>query len=403
MLIDFMRKCKLLAVLTLVACGGGGGSPGTAATPLPAPVPTPTLTLALRQVVNGLDNPTFLTAPAGDKRQFIVERAGRIRILQDGLVLALPFLDIRARVSTAGERGLLSMAFHPQYAANGQYFIYYVDTAGDIVVERHSVSANPNLSDPTSALEIIRIAHPTYTNHVGGLVAFGPDGYLYLGTGDGGGAGDPSGNAQNPAGLLGKLLRLDVAGATAGAPYAIPASNPLRGQAGKRGEIWALGLRNPWRFAFDANQLYIADVGQDRREEVDIAAQSQGGLNYGWNILEGSRCYNAATCDGSGLTAPAYEYDHGLANAGGCSIIGGYVYRGAAIPELAGRYLFSDYCAGYLKSFSAPAASVLDVTDWAVASVGAVISFGRDADGELYLISGTGAVYKIVRGGAAAG
>ena len=402
MLVDFMRRWKLLAVLALAACGGGGGSPGTAVTPLPAPTPTPTLTLALRQVVSGLDNPTFLTAPAGDKRQFIVERAGRIRILQDGLVLALPFLDISARVSTAGERGLLSMAFHPQYAANGQYFIYYVDTAGDIVVERHNVSANPNLSDPTSALEIIRIAHPTYTNHVGGLVAFGADGYLYLGTGDGGGAGDPLGNAQNPASLLGKLLRLDVAGAIAGAPYAIPASNPLRGQAGKRGEIWALGLRNPWRFAFDASQLYIADVGQDRREEVDIAPQSQGGINYGWNILEGTRCYNAATCSSVGLTAPAYEYDHGVSNAGGCSIIGGYVYRGAAIPELAGRYFFSDYCAGFLKSFSAPAASVLDVTDWAVANVGAVISFGRDADGELYVISGTGAIYKIVRGGAAA-
>lgn len=403
MLVDFTRRLMLLTVLALAACGGGGGSPGTASTPLPAPTPAPTLTLALRQVVAGLDNPTFLTAPAGDKRQFIVERAGRIRILQDGLVLALPFLDISARVSTAGEGGLLSMAFHPQYAANGQYFIYYVDTAGDIVVERRNVSANPNLSDPTSALEIIRIAHPVFTNHVGGLVAFGADGYLYLGTGDGGGAGDPSGNAQNPASLLGKLLRLDVAGATAGAPYAIPASNPLRGQAGKRGEIWALGLRNPWRFTFDANQLYIADVGQDRREEVDIAPQSQGGLNYGWNILEGTRCYSAATCDSSGLTAPAYEYDHGLANAGGCSIIGGYVYRGVAIPELAGHYFFSDFCAGFLKSFPAPAASVLDVSTWSVANVGAVVSFGRDADGELYVISGAGAIYKIVRGSAAAG
>jgi glucose/arabinose dehydrogenase len=404
MLVDVARKLMLLIVLALAACGGGGGSSGTATTPLPAPTPNPApLTLSLRQVVSGLDNPTFLTAPAGNRRQFIVERAGRIRILQDGLVLALPFLDISAHVSTAGEGGLLSMAFDPQYAANGQYFIYYVDTAGDIVVERRSVSANPNLSDPTSALEIIRIAHPTYTNHVGGLVAFGPDGFLYLGTGDGGGAGDPAGNAQNPASLLGKLLRLDVAGATAGTPYAIPASNPFRGQAGKRGEIWALGLRNPWRFAFDANQLYIADVGQDRREEVDIAPQSQGGLNYGWNILEGTLCYNAASCDRGGLTAPAYEYDHGVANANGCAIIGGYVYRGAAIPELAGRYFFSDYCAGFLKSFSAPAASALDVTVWPVANVGTVISFGRDADGELYVISGAGAIYKIVRGGAAAG
>jgi glucose/arabinose dehydrogenase len=405
MLVDHTRKLLLSIVLALTAaCGGGGGSAGSTATPLPAPTPTPTpVTLALRQVASGLDNPVFLTAPAGDQRQFIVERAGRIRIMQQGLMLALPFLDISARVSTAGEGGLLSMAFHPQFATNGQYFIYYTDTVGDIVVERRRVSANPNLSDPTSALEIIRIAHPGFTNHYGGLVAFGPDGDLYLGTGDGGGAGDPPRNAQNLDRLLGKLLRLDVGAATAGAPYAIPAANPFAGQAGKRGEIWAYGLRNPWRFTFDGNRLVIADVGQDRREEVDINAVSQGGLNYGWNILEGTRCYNAASCDTTGLTAPAYEYDHGEANANGCSITGGYVYRGVAIPELAGQYFFSDYCAGFLKSFAASGASVLDVKDWNVAKVGAVVSFGRDADGELYLINGSGAIYKIVRGGAAAG
>jgi glucose/arabinose dehydrogenase len=405
MLVDHTRKLLLSIVLALTAaCGGGGGSAGSTATPLPAPTPTPTpVTLALRQVASGLDNPVFLTAPAGDQRQFIVERAGRIRIMQQGLLLALPFLDISARVSTAGEGGLLSMAFHPQFATNGQYFIYYSDTVGDIVVERRKVSGNPNMSDPTSALEIIRIAHPGFTNHYGGLVAFGPDGYLYLGTGDGGGAGDPPRNAQNLDRLLGKLLRLDVGAATAGAPYAIPAANPFAGQAGKRGEIWAYGLRNPWRFTFDGSRLVIADVGQDRREEVDVNAVSQGGLNYGWNILEGTRCYNAASCDSTGLTAPAYEYDHGEANANGCSITGGYVYRGVAIPELAGQYFFSDYCAGFLKSFAASGASVLDVKDWSVAKVGAVVSFGRDADGELYLINGSGAIYKIVRGGANAG
>lgn len=405
MLVDLMRNLLLFILLALTAgCGGGGGNPGPAQTPFPAPTPMPApLTLALRQVVSGLDNPVFLTAPAGDRRQFVVERAGRIRIVQDGLALALPFLDISGRVSTAGEGGLLSLAFHPQYAGNGQYFIYYTDTAGDLVVERRNVSANPNLSDPTLNLEIIRIAHPGFRNHVGGLVAFGPDGLLYLGTGDGGSEGDPPRNAQNPASLLGKLLRLDVGAAIAGAPYAIPPSNPFAGQAGKRGEIWALGLRNPWRFAFDAGQLYIADVGQDRREEVDINALSQGGLNYGWNIFEGTRCYNAAACDSTGLTTPAYEYDHGDANINGCAIIGGYVYRGVAIPELAGRYFFADFCGGYLKTLAAPGASVLDVIDWSVAKVGSVVSFGRDADGELYLISGAGAIYKIVRGGAGAG
>jgi glucose/arabinose dehydrogenase len=387
----------------LLSCGGGGGSAGlsgSAAPPLPAPTPAPApLTLALRQVANGLDNPVFLTAPPGDARLFIVERAGRIRILQDGLVRSLPFLDISGRVSTAGEGGLLSMAFHPQFAANGQYFIYFTDTAGDIVVERRKVSGNPSLSDPASALEIIRIAHPNFSNHYGGLVAFGPDGYLYLGTGDGGSAGDPPRNAQNLASLLGKLLRLDVGGATAGAPYAVPPTNPFAGMPGRRGEIWAYGLRNPWRYAFDGEQLYIADVGQDRREEVDIASASQGGLNYGWNILEGTLCYNAATCASAGLTPPAFEYDHGVADANGCSITGGYVYRGRALPELAGRY----FCAGFLKSFLAAGAGVTEQVDWRIPNVGRVVSFGRDADGELYLVTDSGAIHKIIRGAVAAG
>jgi glucose/arabinose dehydrogenase len=394
-----MRKMLRLSVLALVlvaGCGGGGGPAGTADTPLPSPTPPAALALTLRQVASGLDGPVFLTAPGGDRRQFIVERAGRIRILQNGALLAVPFLDIGARVSTGGEGGLLSMAFHPQYAVNGQYFIYYTDTAGDIVVERRSVSPNPNLSDPTAALEIIRIAHPGFSNHYGGLVAFGPDGYLYLGTGDGGGAGDPPGNAQNLGSLLGKLLRLDINGATAGAPYAIPAGNPFAGQAGRRAEIWAYGLRNPWRFAFDAANLYIADVGQDRREEVDISPAAQGGLNYGWNIREGTLCYNAASCASAGLAGPAFEYDH----AGGCAITGGYVYRGVAIAELAGRYFYSDYCGGFLKSFVG--AAVLEQTDWAIGKVGGIVSFGRDADGELYLL-GAGGVYKIIRAGAQAG
>lgn len=358
---------------------------------------TAPLSLALRAVATGLDNPVFLAAPPGDARQFIVERAGRIRILQDGILQSPPFLDIRARVASAGEGGLLSLAFDPHYASNGYFYVYYTDPQQNIVLERYSTGVNPNLADPASALAIIRIAHPQYLNHFGGLAAFGPDGYLYLGTGDGGGAGDPQGNAQNLASLLGKMLRLDVSGARIGQPYTIPPSNPFLGQPGRRAEIWAYGLRNPWRFAFDAAQLYIADVGQGQREEVDIVGASQGGLNYGWNTLEGSLCFGAASCERSGLTAPAFEYDHGPARANGCAITGGYVYRGSALPELAGRYFYSDYCGGFLKSFHASGAGILEQRDWGVRNIGSVVSFGQDGQGELYLIVAAGRIYKIAR------
>jgi glucose/arabinose dehydrogenase len=216
-----------------------------------------------------------------------------------------------------------------------------------------------------------------------------------MGTGDGGGEGDPQRNAQNLNSLLGKLLRLDVNGATAGAPYAIPPDNPFAGQLGRRGEIWTFGLRNPWRYTFDGPQLYIADVGAQRREEVDISAAATSGLNFGWNTMEGTLCFNAATCSSAGLVLPALEYDRG---GGACAIVGGYVYRGAALPELAGRYFYSDFCAGFLKSFAASDMGVGEQTDWAVANVGAIVSFGRDADGELYLIGANGTIYKIVRG-----
>jgi glucose/arabinose dehydrogenase len=385
---------RWLLLAALAACGGGGGSPG-----ITNPLPSPTLlTLGLRQVASGLDGPVLLTAPAGDRRQFIVERSGRIRILQDGVLLAQPFLDIGARVTTAGEGGLLSMAFDPQYAANGYFFIYYTDAAtNDIVIERWRVSADPGLADPASVLEIIRIPHPGFSNHFGGLVSFGPDGYLYLGPGDGGGAGDPADNAQDLGSLLGKLLRLDVAAASPDQPYAIPPTNPFAGQAGRRPEIWAYGLRNPWRYTFDAARLLIADVGEVRREEVDIAGIGQGGLNYGWNLMEGSLCFSAASCTSAGLVLPAFEYDHGENNVNGCAIIGGYVYRGQAIPELAGRYFYSDFCGGYLKSFLPGLGRVTELVDWQVARPDAILSFGRDADGELYLLAAGGNIYRIVR------
>ncbi|MGK5031115.1 PQQ-dependent sugar dehydrogenase [Janthinobacterium sp. MDT1-19] len=358
---------------------------------------TAPLALALQEVASGLSAPIFLTAPPGDSRLFILERPGRIRVVQNGNLLATPFLDISTLTTTSGERGLLSLAFHPQYASNGYFFLYYTNLAGDIVIERRQVSAgNANVADPLSALAILTIPHPTFSNHYGGLLSFGPDGYLYAGTGDGGSAGDPSGNAQNTNVLLGKLLRLDVNASTVAQPYAIPPGNPFA-TAGGRAEIWAYGLRNPWRYAFDvpAQLLYLADVGQANWEEVDVRPVGQAGNNYGWNIMEGARCYSSSgSCNQAGLVLPAVEYGHDT--AGGCSITGGYVYRGTALPELAGQYLYSDYCSGWLKSFSYSNGTASTVTDWGITNVGNILSFGQDAQNELYMLSGTGKVYRIV-------
>ena len=355
------------------------------------------LAMRLQEVASGLDAPIFLTAPPDDSRLFILERPGRIRVVQDGNLLATPFLDISALTTTSGERGLLSLAFHPQYASNGYFFLYYTNRDGDIAIERRQVSAgNANVADPLSALAILTIPHPTFSNHYGGLLSFGPDGYLYAGTGDGGSGGDPPGNAQNKNVLLGKLLRLDVNASTVAQPYAIPPGNPFA-TAGGRPEIWAYGLRNPWRYAFDvpAQLLYIADVGQANWEEVDVRPVGQAGNNYGWNIMEGLHCYNNASCNQTGLVLPAIEYGHDT--AGGCSITGGYVYRGTALPELAGQYLYSDYCSGWLKSFSYSNGTASAVTDWGITNVGNILSFGQDARNELYMLSGTGKVYRIVR------
>ena len=353
------------------------------------------LTIALQEVAT-VSNAVFLTAPAGDARQFIVERQGRVRILQNGALLPTPFLDISGRVAANGEGGLLSLAFHPQYATNGYFFVYYTDAGNNIIVERRKVSGNANVADSGSALEIIRIAHPNQTNHYGGLVSFGPDGMLYLATGDGGGSGDPQRNAQNLNSLLGKMLRLDVANSSTGQTYAIPTGNPYAGQAGRRGEIWASGLRNPWRYAFDSDTLYIADVGQERREEVNRAPVGTGGINYGWNTMEGTACF-VQGCSQTGLTLPFFEYDHGSNDANGCSITGGYVYRGKAIPELAGRYFYSDYCKGFLKSFYASANAATEQVQWTIPDIKQVVSFGRDAEGELYLIADTGKIYRLTK------
>lgn len=379
------------AVLGLAACnrGGGGGSD-------PPPAGEPRLpTLALRQVAAGLSNPLFLTAPAGDPRLFIVEQPGRIRVVKQGTLLAAPFLDLTGKIAAGGEQGLLSLAFDPHYADNGYFYVYFNDTQGDIAVERYSVMpGNADLADPASVLRILSIAHPTFSNHNGGLLAFGPDGYLYAGIGDGGSGGDPSGNAQNLARLLGKLLRIDVSKSSAARPYAIPPGNPFAGQAGRMAEIWAYGLRNPWRYAIDGDTLYIADVGQSQREEINAAPLAQGGLNYGWNIMEGNTCYKDAGCSPAGLTAPILDYDHSQ----GCSVTGGYVYRGNAIPELRGHYFYSDFCGGWLRSLRYQNGQTSDQRSWPVGNVGPVLSFGVDAQQELYLLSSEGGkVYRLER------
>ncbi|MCC6070358.1 PQQ-dependent sugar dehydrogenase [Massilia sp. GCM10020059] len=350
-----------------------------------------TFRLGIQQVAT-LPGAVFLASPPGDPRQFIVEREGLVHIMENGVLLSTPFLDIHERVLSHGEGGLLSMAFHPDYATNGYFYLYLSDKLHGIVVARYRVSANRNRADADSELVIIRI-QKIGTTHNGGLAGFGPDGYLYMATGDDGGTGDPYRNGQNLDSLLGKVLRIDVAHSTQGERYRVPPSNPFVGQEGKRPEIWAYGLRNPWRFSFDTNLLYLADVGQAVREEVDISSVTQGGLNYGWNIMEGSICYDRPTCDRTGLTLPAFEYDHGH----GCSITGGYVYRGKAIPELAGHYLYSDFCRGFLRSFVYTGSGIAAPTDWLISGAGNILSFGRDADGELYLIASKGAIYKIIR------
>jgi len=358
------------------------------------------LALALQPVVSGLSSPVYLTAPSGDDRLFIVERSGQIRIVQNGALLPTPFLDIASRVLTDGERGLLSMAFDPQYAANGNFFVYFANVAGDIEVDRFTVSsADPNQADPLSGTTIITIPHPSFNNHYGGLLSFGPDGMLYFGTGDGGSEGDPFGNAQNLNLLLGKLLRIDVSASSIAAPYVIPPDNPFAFQAGRRSEIWAYGFRNPWRYAFDAvaSLLYIADVGQDRIEEVDVAGTAQAGLNYGWNIMEGSLCYPGDPCDKQGLTLPVLEYAHGTNDSNGCAVIGGYVYRGSAIPELQGRYFYSDLCSGWLKSFVYRNGTATEQAQWSVSSLSSINSFGQDSNNELYVLTGNGDVSRIIR------
>jgi glucose/arabinose dehydrogenase len=365
----------------------------------PAPaipdIPIPNISLVL--TAGGFAQPLGIAhAGDGSGRLFIVEQGGSVKIIRNGTVLATPFLDISPLLkSSAGEQGLLGIAFPPGYGP-GKNHLYtnYTGTQGigDTVISRFTTTVDPDIVDTGSEEVLLTVVQP-FANHNGGQLAFGPDGYLYIGLGDGGSGGDPLNNARNPLSLLGKLLRIDVESPSSG--YGIPPTNPFAGNAAYRSEIWALGLRNPWSFSFDrgTGDLFIADVGQSLYEEVNVqSAASAGGENYGWNIMEGLHCYNAVTCDQTGLTLPVAEYDH---SQGECSITGGFVYRGAEYPALQGVYLFGDYCSGRIWGMKRSGTAVQ--TKLVLESGLLISAFGEDEAGNLYVADhGGGNIYRIV-------
>jgi glucose/arabinose dehydrogenase len=400
----------LLILALVLACGGGSDAviPPTVPppappppTPPPPPPPPPTTGApALRLVASGLSTPILVTAPPGDSRLFIVEKNGRIRIVANGVLRSEPFLDLRGRVSTGSEQGLLGLAFHPDFATTRLFHVNFTDLQGTTRVVAFRASGNdPDQADLTSEREVLAVAQP-FGNHNGGHLLYGPNGMLYIGMGDGGSGGDPQGNGQNSGTLLGSLLRFEVN--PGDGSLTVPIDNPFIGQVGARPELWSIGLRNPWRFAFDpANgDLYIGDVGQNAREEVNVATAASGGgrgLNFGWKIMEGSGCFAPASgCNTSGLTLPVLEYSH----AEGCSITGGVVYRGNAVAVLAGHYLYADFCAGWVRSFLLVGGAVQNATTWPALAPpgGGVTSFGVDAAGEAYLMTSGGSVYQVVLG-----
>jgi glucose/arabinose dehydrogenase len=344
--------------------------------------------MRLELVAQGLSSPLYVTAPPGDPRIFIVEQIGRIRIVKNGKLLPTPFLNLSDRLRAAGEQGLLSMAFHPNYKSNGYFYVNYTDKKGDTHVERYSVSKDPDVALHDGEKLILKVDQP-FANHNGGHIQFGPDGMLYIAMGDGGSGGDPYGNGQNRSALLGKLLRIDI---DHGDPYSIPKDNPFVNDSNYRGEIWAWGLRNPWRFAFDppAKLLYIADVGQEHWEEVDVKPIDRGGLNYGWNTMEGNHCYARPSCRPILFATPALEYGH----PEGCSITGGYVYRGKALPSLVGNYFYGDYCLGWIRSFKYENGHVTAPRQWKLGVESNIMSFGEDASHELYICYSDGKVYR---------
>ncbi|HUJ16269.1 MAG TPA: PQQ-dependent sugar dehydrogenase [Thermoanaerobaculia bacterium] len=344
--------------------------------------------VVLQPIATGLSSPVGLVN-AGDSRMFIVEQTGRIVIYDGTHVLATPFLDVTSLISCCDERGLLGLAFDPHYASNGRLFIDYTDRNGSVTIARYNVSSDSNVADSSSANVLLSIDHTAFSNHNGGQLQFGPDGDLYIGVGDGGGGGDPLRTAPDPTKLLGKILRIDVSGSS----YAIPPDNPFGN------EVWAYGLRNPWRFSFDrsSGDLIIGDVGQDKWEEVDFQpAGTPGGRNYGWHCYEATHPYNPGDplCQGATFTMPVLEYSH---DGGACAIIGGYRYHGAKNPRLHDLYFYGDYCTGAIfaaRQMSDGTWSSQQVTS--IPDQNSLSSFGQDASGELYAVDLNGAIYRIV-------
>ena len=383
----FSLRTLWLPVALTVGCGSGdaaGLGPPDGAVPV-----------GLQEVASGLSFPLALTAPPGDARLFIIEKGGGVRVVREGVLLPTPFLDLSGRVATGGEQGLLDVAFDPAYATTGRFIVHYTDVNGNTTVSSFRVAdGDPDRADPASETVLLTAEQP-FDNHNGGRIQFGPDGMLYIGLGDGGAGGDPGGRGQGMTELLGDIVRVDV---TAGTSYTIPADNPFVGRTDARPEIWSVGLRNPWRFDFDpaTGDLYIADVGQNAWEEVNVATAAEGagrGGNFGWNVMEGRHCFADASCNPSSFTLPVLEYSH----AEGCSISGGYVYRGAAIPELQGHYFYADYCQGWVRSFRMQDGQATDQRQWpTLAPGGGIPGFGRDAAGELYVLSVEGRVFRIV-------
>ena len=380
------RLITLFFPLLAFGCGGSSGASDQG-----SPLPPTALQIDLIPAGSGFTQPVQVThAGDGSGRTFVVEQAGTVRTLDNAA--APPFLDIRDRVLSGGERGLLSVSFPPDFAQTGRFYADYTRTPdGATVVSRFVVPGGSAMADSASETVLLTVPQP-FANHNGGQLSFGPDGYLYIGMGDGGSGGDPDDNGQNKGTLLGKILRIDVESGQS--PYAVPPGNPFLSDNSARGEIWALGLRNPWRFSFDSatGDLYIADVGQNLYEEIDFQpSASTGGENYGWNVMEGTHCYNAVPCDRTGLVLPVAEYDHGQ---GDCSVTGGMVYRGADFPALQGTYLYGDYCSGKIWGLKRTGAawenSLLADTSHQISS------FGEDEAGNVYVAGyGNGTIYRV--------
>ena len=352
--------------------------------------------LGLELVSQDLESPTYLAAPSGDSALYVAERRGKILLIVNGSVRDEPVLDLRPRIPELGDRelGLFSFAFHPDFESDRYLYVAYSSQDTSLVVERYSIDPQIETADPNSAQKILEVPHPDMghpkTVHFGGQVAFGPDGLFLISVGDGSLGFDPSDNGQDPLTLAGSLLRIDVDG---GDPYTIPPGNPYTGQDSGRDEIWAIGLRNPWRVSIDpaTAHLYIADVGELDLEEINVQPYTDGGLNYGWKRMEGSACFEPSTgCDRSGLTLPTFEYAH----SHGCAVIGGHVYRGSAIPEVTGKYFYGDFCEGWLESFDFDG-GVTDRREWSERPFNNILSISVDGLGELYVLS-DGGIWKIV-------